>query len=62
VFVTDFDPTRFAAEFQGFLEWVNEHWTPVHHRNEVVALVADYLGAAAAEHSVVARTISVFDG
>jgi DNA polymerase III delta prime subunit len=50
----------FAAAFRRFLEWVHTEDSSSR-RNEVVALVADFLGADASEHSVVTREWSSFE-
>ena len=48
----------FAAAFLSFLEWVH---TDAGEPNEVVALIADYLGAGAADQSVVTRSLPAFE-
>src|SRR6476659_5468477 len=50
----------FAAAFRRFLEWVHSEDSQSS-RNEVVALISDFLGAGASEHSVVAREWSSFE-
>ncbi len=51
---------EFAAAFRRFLEWVHSD-EGTHERNEVAALVRDFLGGEAAEHSVVTREVPPFD-
>jgi hypothetical protein len=59
---SDSEAREFAASFQSFLEWVHsDAATGGRERNEVVALVADFLGDAALEHSVVTRELPVFE-
>jgi hypothetical protein len=53
------DAAEFAAAFRGFLEWINQN--PEEERNEVVALVADFLGPGGAAHSVVSRDLPAFE-
>jgi hypothetical protein len=49
----------FATAFRAFLEWIH---APVNsERNQVTALVADFLGPEAASHSVVSRELPVFE-
>jgi ATPase family associated with various cellular activities (AAA) len=50
---------EFAAAFRSFLDWVHS----VHggDRNEVVALIGDFLGPDGREHSVVSRPLPVFE-
>ena len=56
----DSDEAReFAAAYRRFLNWL--HTDADGGRNEVVALVADFLGATATEHSVVSRDWSSFE-
>ena len=50
----------FAVAFESFLDWVHST-TATDDRNEVAALVADFLGADGAEQSVVSRLLPVFD-
>jgi hypothetical protein len=49
----------FAAAFRSFLEWV--HSVDVGDRNEVVALIEDFLGPDGRAHSVVSRSLPVFE-
>jgi hypothetical protein len=51
----------FAASFQGFLEWVHSEHLQDRQRNEVVALVQDFLGAQGGAHSVVSRNLAAFE-
>jgi hypothetical protein len=52
---------EFAAAFRSFLEWVHDEEANGGRRNEVVALLADFLGVEAAERSVVTRVLSAFE-
>src|SRR5437879_4392771 len=57
---SDSEAREFAAAFRSFLEWV--HSGPgAWERNEVVALVGNYLGEGAAERSVVTRSLPAFE-
>ena len=47
---------EFAVAFRTFLDWVNT-FAHGEERNEVVALIADFLGAEGAAHSVVTREL-----
>jgi hypothetical protein len=58
---SDDEARAFAAEFRSFLEWVHTVGSQTGARNEVVALVGDFLGAGGHRHSVVARTLPVFE-
>ncbi len=53
--------SEFAAVFQSFLDWIHEANQADDDRNEVAALVADFLGPDRAEHSVVSRDLPVFE-
>jgi hypothetical protein len=55
---SDSEASEFAAAFRSFLDWVH---TDSGQRNEVVALVADYLGEDAAGQSVVTRSLPPFE-
>src|ERR1700681_2791950 len=50
---------EFAAAFRSFLLWVHSGQDGL--RNEVAALVSDFLGEGAAGLSVVARSLPVFE-
>jgi DNA polymerase III delta prime subunit len=50
---------EFAAAFRGFLDWI--HTTARHERNEVSALVQDFLGPDGIRHSVVTRELPPFE-
>ena len=52
---------RFATAFRSFLDWVHSDRYDDIDRNEVVALVQDFLGANGPAMSVVSREIPVFD-
>ena len=56
---SDWEARSFAAAFRSFLEWV--HSEEGRERNEVVALVGDFLGEGAVARSVVARSLSAFE-
>jgi hypothetical protein len=51
---------QFAAAFRSFLEWVHESGNE-RSRNEVVALVVEFVGADAAQESVLSRDLSPFE-
>jgi hypothetical protein len=51
---------EFAVAFRRFLEWVHSE-EESDRRNEVAALVRDFLGEDGAEHSVVTRAVPPFD-
>lgn len=57
---SDGEAKEFAAAFRSFLEWVHSEDAGVH-RSEVSTLVREFLGEAAAEHSVVTRSLPVFE-
>jgi hypothetical protein len=52
---------EFAAAFRTFLEWVHAHDPEHERRNEVHALVADFLGPEGTERSAVTRSLSTFE-
>jgi hypothetical protein len=51
---------EFAVAFRAFLDWINTS-TRDDERNEVVALIADFLGAEGAAHSVVTRELPALE-
>lgn len=51
----------FARAYRSFLEWVHSEWDDAADHNEVVALVRDFLGSEGQAHSVVARSLPVFE-
>jgi hypothetical protein len=57
---SDAEAREFAARFRSFLEWVHSE-DAARKRNEVVALVDEFLGEGAAERSVVTRTLPAFE-
>jgi ATPase family associated with various cellular activities (AAA) len=57
---TDAEAREFAAAFRSFLHWVHSEDLE-RRRNEVVALVTDYLGEGASDLSVVSRSLPVFE-
>jgi ATPase family associated with various cellular activities (AAA) len=58
---SDSEAREFAAAFGSFLEWVHAENSDGDRRNEVVALVADFLGQEAAARSVVTRALAAFE-
>jgi hypothetical protein len=52
---------EFAAAFRSFLDWVHTDAGTVQDRNEVVALIGDFLGTAGVTRSVVTRSLPVFE-
>lgn len=57
---SDAEAREFASAFRSFLHWVHTEEME-RRRNEVVALVTDYLGEGAADLSVVSRSLPVFE-
>lgn len=55
------DAREFAAAFRSFLDWVCSDRNDARDRNEVVAVVQDFLGADGQALSVVSRQLPVFD-
>jgi hypothetical protein len=58
---SDSEAREFAAGFRSFLEWVHSEEAGAWERNEVVALVGEFLGEGASEHSVVTRSLPGFE-
>jgi hypothetical protein len=58
---SDSEAREFAAGFRSFLEWVHSEEAGAWERNEVVALVDEFLGEGASEHSVVTRSLAGFE-
>jgi hypothetical protein len=58
---SDSEAREFAAAFRSLLEWVHSDEAGARDRNEVVALVADYLGEEAVGRSVVTRALAPFE-
>lgn len=58
---SDSEAREFAGGFRSFLEWVHSEEAGAWERNEVVALVDEFLGEGASEHSVVTRSLSGFE-
>jgi hypothetical protein len=57
---SDSEAREFASAFRAFLEWVHsDAWAE--DRNEVAALIVDFLGAERSERSVVTRSLPVFE-
>jgi hypothetical protein len=59
--LSDGEAREFAAAFRSFLRWVHSEEGGAGRRNEVVALVNDFLGQGAADRSVVTRSLPVFE-
>ena len=59
--LSDSERREFAASVVSFLEWVHGEAANGRERNEVAALVGDYLGEAGLGRSVVARSLPVFE-
>lgn len=57
---SDSEAREFAASFRSLLEWVHSG-SAGRERNEVAALVADFLGESGLERSVVARSLAGFE-
>jgi len=57
---SDDEARAFAAAFRSFLDWVHSDGAQAG-RNEVVTLVGDFLGPDGPTHSVVTRTLPVFE-
>jgi hypothetical protein len=55
---SDLEAREFAAAFRGFLDWVH---TDSEDRNEVAALVEDFLGEERSGRSVVTRSLPAFE-
>ena len=58
---SDSEAREFASAFRGFLEWVRLSDAGGRLRNEVAALVSEFLGAGASGQSVVSRPLHVFE-
>jgi DNA polymerase III delta prime subunit len=58
---TDSEAREFAAAFRSFLEWVHSDEALGRHRNEVVSLVADFLGEEGSAKSIVSRSLATFE-
>jgi hypothetical protein len=54
--VPEAEVREFAGAFRAFLDWINTSAHGEEH-NEVVGLIADFLGAEGAAHSVVTREL-----
>ena len=57
----DHQAREFAAAFRDFLDWVHSPAAGAGGRNEVSALVRDFLGPDGARHSVVTRELAPFE-
>jgi cell division protease FtsH len=57
---SDSEAREFAQAFRSFLEWVHSD-AAQRDRNEVVTLVAEFLGDDARQHSVVSRSLPIFE-
>jgi hypothetical protein len=58
---SDSEAREFAAAFRSFLDWIHTEEADSDRRNQVVALVTDFLGVEAAARSVVTRALSAFE-
>ncbi len=58
---SDGEAREFAKAFRSFLEWVHSDRAGAWERNEVAALVGDFLGEGALGRSVVTRALAVFE-
>ena len=58
---SDGEARAFAAAFRSFLNWVHSDEAEGRSRNEVVALVGDFLGADGSTYSVVRRQLPTFE-
>jgi hypothetical protein len=58
---SDDEAREFARAFRGFLEWMHSDLDRERTRNEVVALVQDFLSGDALGQSVVSRALPVFE-
>jgi cell division protease FtsH len=58
---SDDEAREFAAAFRSFLDWVHSSWDVDRERNEVVALIQDFLGRDGLAQSVVSRGLPVFE-
>jgi hypothetical protein len=58
---SDSEAREFAAAFRSFFDWVHSDEAGARERNEVVALVGDYLGEEARGRSVVTRSLPPFE-
>ncbi len=58
---SDAEAREFAQAFRSLLEWVHSEAAERETRNEVVALVGDFIGLQAATQSVVSRSLPVFE-
>lgn len=58
---SDLEARQFAAAFRSFLEWIHAEEAEREPRNEVVALLTDFLAEAAVERSVVTRVLAGFE-
>jgi hypothetical protein len=58
---SDSEAREFAATVRSFLEWVHSEQAGAWERNEVAALVGDFLGEEASERSVVTRSLPPFE-
>ena len=58
---SEHESREFAAAFRSFLDWVHSDRNDSRDRNEVVALIQDFLGADGQALSVVSRQLPLFD-
>jgi len=59
--LSDSERREFAASFVSFLDWVHHEAAEARGRNEVTALVGDFLGEAGLARSVVVRSLPTFE-
>jgi hypothetical protein len=57
---TQDEARSFATAFRSFLDWIHAADNDADQRNEVVALISDFLGTESREHSVVTRPLPMF--
>jgi hypothetical protein len=58
---SDSEAREFAAAFRSFLNWIHSEEAAERGRNEVVALVIDFLGDGVVDKSVLTRSFPVFE-
>jgi ATPase family associated with various cellular activities (AAA) len=58
---SDAEAREFASAYRSFLDWLHSDRAGANERNEVAALVGDFLGEGASERSVVTRALPPFE-
>ena len=58
---SEVEQREFAAAFRSFLQWMHSDLNDPANRNEVVAVIQDFLGEDRRAHSVVSRPLPVFE-